>query len=246
MLIRLLDMNRESVVFISPLETGDVIMRFRLTYDGDLRPTQRDAHESNKYPEPLSAHKLLIRRRFHAQLKHLWATNRFLRDHKVNPESRNPYSQGYHAGSSLWSTRNGGEPMWQAISRNYHRDGFCYVPLVREEFSLLCSLNVIVLRRDAPGSVVSAGDLDNRIKTIIDCLRIPRSKNELPTGASPSSDEDPFFVLMEDDNQVTGLTVETDVLLDPPTDDDRSMKTRLMITVELRPYEANPFNINFS
>jgi hypothetical protein len=98
-----------------------------------------------------------------------------------------------------------------------------------------------------PGSVISAGDLDNRIKTLIDCLKIPRSKNELPADVSPLADEDPFFVLLEDDNQVTGLKVETDMLLDPiEQGQDSSQRTRLLITVELRPYEANPFNINFA
>jgi hypothetical protein len=56
-------------------------MRFRLTYEGELRPTQRDPEANQK--EPLAAHKQNIRRAFHLQLKQLWATNKFLKNHKI-------------------------------------------------------------------------------------------------------------------------------------------------------------------
>ena len=220
--------------FIAPLEGGgDAIMRFRLTYVGDLRPTQRDSCEKD------TAHKLDIRRVFHGQLRQLWRTNHFLRSHTIGRESDNPWSKCHHAGAALVGVSDG-RPMWEVIAESYQRDGFRYVPLVRDEISLLCSLSIVLLRRDGPGSVISAGDLDNRIKTLIDCLKIPKHRNELPSGAAPKADEDPFFVLLEDDNQVTGLTVETDVLLEPTENGiTSSMKTHLLISVELRPYDTN-------
>jgi hypothetical protein len=49
-------------------------MRFRLTYQGTLRPSQRDPEGSQT--NPLAAHKQEIRKIFHAQLKELWATNK--------------------------------------------------------------------------------------------------------------------------------------------------------------------------
>ena len=68
------------------------------------------------------------------------------------------------------------------------------------KISLLCSLNILFLRRDIPGSALSAGDIDNRIKTVIDALRRPRHANELAYHATPAADEDPFFRLLEDDS----------------------------------------------
>jgi hypothetical protein len=58
--------------------------------------------------------------------------------------------------------------------------------------------------------------------------------------------ENPFYVLLEDDKQVTRLSVETDTLLDPKSDDeDDASKVKLVITVELRPYDGTLFSLGF-
>jgi hypothetical protein len=62
-----------------------------------------------------------------------------------------------------------------------------------------------------------------------------------------ASDENPFFVLLEDHSQVSRFEVETDTLLDPlvPGEvDDR--RAKLVLTVELRPYYATFLNLSFS
>ena len=120
---------------------------------------------------------------------------------------------------------------------------------MREDWSLLCSLRILFLRRDIPGSVItSAGDIDNRIKTIIDALRRPRSGNELVgDDQAPGEAEDPFYCLLEDDKQVHHLEVETDTLLDEITEDDAdAAKAKLIITVEIRPFDITYFNLAFS
>ena len=108
-------------------------------------------------------------------------------------------------------------------------------------------MSILFLRRDIPGSIISAGDIDNRIKTVIDGLRRPRNGKELVGNETPQAGEDPFYVLLEDDKQVTHLEVETDTLLDPPTGgafDHRLV--RLLITVDLRPYNVTMFNLSFA
>lgn len=218
-------------------------MRFRLSYEGELRPTQRDAVGSQ--PDPLAVHKHRIRRAFHLQLKELWRTNKFLREHKMNPrESHIPVTQG----GGWWGSEPAKErPMSEVIAEQYREFGYRFVPLVREQISLLCSLEILFLRRDIPGSIITAGDIDNRIKTIIDALRRPRSQNELVNDdIAPRDGEDPFYCLLEDDSQVSHLVVETDTLLDPATNDDADhRKARLIITVELKPYYATMFNLSF-
>ena len=101
--------------------------------------------------------------------------------------------------------------------------------------------------RDIPGIALSAGDIDNRIKTVIDALRRPRNASEL-AGSVPQTGEDPFFVLMEDDKQVSHFAVETDTLLDPLTGINEAdmRQTKLVITVELRPYFVTNFNLSFA
>ena len=139
-------------------------------------------------------------------------------------------------------------PLWQYIASKYQKFGYRFVPLVRDEISLLCSLDILFMRRDIPGSVIQAGDIDNRIKTLIDALRAPNAPNEL-VGAdqTPGADDDPFYCLLWDDRQVSHLTVETDTLLDPqiPGDADQR-KVRLIFTVELRPYFVTLFNLSFA
>jgi hypothetical protein len=221
-------------------------MRFRLTYSGPLRPNQRDPLGTQ--PDKLAEHKQDIRKVFHCQLKRLWETNKFLREHKLNPHSpvfKVSPAQSYFG---IWAKDSQKEiPMVEAVALNYQQFGYRFVPLVREDVSLLCSLNILFLRRDIPGSVINVGDLDNRIKTLVDTLRRPMSIQELRGNEQPAAGEDPFFCLLEDDKLVTHLTIETDTLLDPPrgtAEDGREVK--LVITVELKPNDVTMFNLGFA
>ncbi len=102
-------------------------------------------------------------------------------------------------------------------------------------------------QRAVQGRQRLAGDIDNRLKTLIDALRLPTSGRELAGSETPQAGEDPFFCLLRDDKQVTHLEVETDNLLEPLTqeDADRS-KVRVMISVELRPYYVTMDNLSFA
>jgi hypothetical protein len=232
-------------------------MRFRLTYEGELRATQRDPRGAE--PDKLALHKHAIRRQFHGQLRRLWQTNRFLSEHKVWPKDYAlfPPPDGVSSiadipakGTFYWG---GGPdtriPLIEALAaqRQNNRFNYRFVPLVRDGIFLLCSLDILFLRRDIPGSLIQAGDIDNRIKTLIDALRCPQSANEIPLGAEPRAGDDPFFCLLEDDKFVSHFAVETDTLLDPITDDDADRrKVKLVITVELRPYHVTSFNVAFA
>ncbi len=66
--------------------------------------------------------------------------------------------------------------------------------------------------------IVKGGDLDNRIKTLLDALKVPKEANELPLDDEPKEDEVPFFCLLEDDALVTGVSVDTDRLLEKAVD----------------------------
>lgn len=216
---------------------SEAIMRFRLTYAGELRPTQRDPIGDQS--DPLATHKHRVRKVFHQQLKRLWGTDKFLKESKILQYPGGGLEQA-HPDSDL-------PPMSEVLANLYREFGYRFVPLVREDFHLLCSLRILFLRRDGRGSVIQAGDIDNRIKTIIDALRRPRSASELVGHESPADGEDPFFVLLEDDNQVSHLEVETDVLLEPltPADADQR-KVNLFVTVEIRPYVVTKLNSGFA
>jgi len=102
---------------------------------------------------PLAPHKHAIRRKFHAQLRELWRTNKFLKEHTVETEkswlgqSIIPANAigppGWHSGE--FSPRL---PLSEAIADNFKENGYRWVPLVCQSFDLLCSLNILFLRRD--------------------------------------------------------------------------------------------------
>lgn len=227
--------------------TGGAFMRFRLTYEGELKSSQKDALDSQN--DRLAEHKQSIRKVFHRQLKHLWQTNKFLSERMEPTEYQSADHRPVHDGSAYFGGSKAEKlPLAEYTASLYHENGYRFVPLVREQHSLLCSLNILFLRRDVPGSIISAGDLDNRIKTLIDSLRRPLNKNELRGNEAPADGEDPFYCLLEDDRLVSHLEVETDTLLDPPngsTDADRR-QVRLTITVDLKPYNVTLFNLSFS
>ncbi len=219
-------------------------MRFRLIYEGELRPSGLDPLTGN--PDKLAEHKQSIRKVFHEQLKRLWARNKFLSTHTVYLDDFKPavspaepdYDGGEHGGTRI--------PLADAVAANYHAFGYIFVPLVLERWSLRCAINVLLLRQDFPGSgVIAAGDLDNRIKTLIDGLRRPQNGIELREHPHPAEGETPFYCLLDDDKLITELTVETDTLLDVP-DGAGPRYAKAIVTVEIQPYNVTMFNLAFA
>jgi hypothetical protein len=152
------------------------------------------------YRGPLRANgtrcdKHTIREAFHSQLAQLWAHKPLdeLADTLLRkPEDLNP-----------------GE-----LSILEHVGAFTFAPLICSKLHLFASLAITMLRPEPPGKIVTqSGDTDNRLKTLFDALKMP-SLAELPRGAAPGNDEEPFFCLLQDDNRITKLVVETDRLLD--------------------------------
>lgn len=139
--------------------------------------------------------------------------------------------------------------MVDVVGDIYARDGYRFVPLVRKEVSLSCSLRILCLRRDTPTAVLAARDIDNRVKTLIDALTLPMFAPIDDTGAllPPGPEEDPFFVLLDDDRQVTHLEVEADTALavNPANPSDESF-VRVLIAVSIRPIDVTMFNLSFA
>ena len=77
---------------------------------------------------------------------------------------------------------------------------FTFVPLISQKLDHVAELHITFLTPEEPGRVVTqGGDLDNRLKTLLDALRCPKNTGELPNNAAPGPDESPFFCLLEDD-----------------------------------------------
>jgi hypothetical protein len=163
-------------------------MQFRLVVRGALPP------ESRKNRNLQDKHR--IRREVHLQMRAFWQQHPSL---KVR-----------------WIAEGKEPPLVQQHADEYARYGFRWVPLVPKGEGVSVSLNILVLRREDPYRIFEdTGDIDNRIKTLLDGLRMPRQLSELD-GATPQDGEDPFFVVMEDDVSVAELNVTTDRLFVPP------------------------------
>ena len=226
----------------------EAFMRFRLTYEGPLLSSKplKDCERDKR-----AAHKHTIRRVFHSQLKEFWRTNTFLSSHMMDSASKPLLPT--EAQDAHWGSEAEKRPMADVLGDIYGHHDYKYVPLVRKEISLACSLRILCLRRDSHDAVLPGRDIDNRIKTVIDALTMVQHKQGQPIGEDlkplpPGPGEVPFFVLLDDDRQVTHLEVETDTALEPdPKNPSDESFVRLVIAVEIRPYNnVNMFNLSFA
>lgn len=185
-------------------------MHCRLIVRGALPPDKRGTTDV----------KHRIRRELHPQLRNFWQQHPALRDHFNSPSSDMLRLKALAARKLRPGGQSPDVPPAQSrleeIATEFTRWGYRFAPLVREAAHMACSLDILILRRDEPHRVFSGmGDLDNRVKVLLDGLRMPRQSGELDE-QQPSADEDPFFCLLEDDKLIYDFTVTTDRLLVPP------------------------------
>lgn len=169
------------------------------------------------YQGPLKANgsvkdKQNIRREFHKQLAELWKQEPLI-----------DQVQGFRV---LEDDPAGSDSIVKRL------DGFRFAPLVCSKLHLIAELTIIFLRPEPPGRIVTqCGDIDNRLKTLFDALRMPEEEKEIPKGDIPGGNENPFFCLLEDDNMITKVAVSTDRLLKPCDD---SSFVNLLISVKTK------------
>jgi hypothetical protein len=95
------------------------------------------------------------------------------------------------------------------------RGSLRFLPLVSSRNHLLARLDILLLRPAPPGDLLNhGGDLDNRLKTFLDALRVPTG-SEIPNDYAPAEAEDPFDCLLSADYLVSSVSMECDRLLRP-------------------------------
>ena len=207
-------------------------MEFRLTYSGPLFSTANDSKLAKR-----ADHKHDLRMAFHPQLKRLWEVTPFLK--------RGTTSGPYEADIGSWKDRDVESHTTKELAARYALHSWNFVPLVTGPLDLMCSVDVLFLRPQRPGGIIDQGDIDGRLKTLIDALAIPDS-NQGYQSRSAGKGENPLFVLLENDRLVTKVSVETDQLLEFVTPQEDVNEVRLVITVRLRPYEIHAGNMPFA
>jgi len=199
-------------------------MEFHLTYNGPLAPngSAKQKHE--------------IRRAFHPQLKRLWQISSNLQS------LREPLIE-----EVVTINRPRDKSRLEALPERFKCGPYNLAPLVTRDLRIVCGLEILFLRPDYPGAVIHSGDIDNRLKTLFDGLRIPGPDSKELGGCTPQDGENPFHCLLEDDSLITHIAVKTDTLLQPLTKPNvDANEARLVINVRIKPIEATIGNIGFS
>ncbi len=147
-----------------------------------------------------SPHKWEIRRALHPQLKRLW---------------REPPLK------DLATSLLAHPPSPDKPSVIVEKDGLLFAPLVTQRLHLYAEVSVLLFRQQRRGMLITdGGDIDNRLKTLLDGLRVPHGsmegRNDIPDVPDPT----PFYCLLEDDSLVTKVTVESEQLLRPAKPDE--------------------------
>jgi hypothetical protein len=215
-------------------------MKFTLTYDGELKAS---GNASNKRDLIWG-----IRQQIGDQLLDLWRVHPALRSVAIHwyiaKDKIFGWFEKHHSNFSSDSSGPPPEPtdredcidLCGSISVN----GFDFQPLVRDAIGLNCAIDILFLRKEAKGRVYQGGDLDNRIKTLLDALRVPTSQelNRIQYDAIYPTQK--MYCLLEDDALVTGLGVKTGQLLNRPGTSESEV--RLIIDVDVRVTHPRAYN----
>jgi len=210
-------------------QEGLEFMEFRLVYKGRL-PAETSS------PRVKDKHR--IRKVFHAQLRELWVKHPSLlwQTEDLLVQKRGADLDGERTMARALPGAADAKPWVEWLADNYARCGFRFVPLLRKQNKFVCSLSILFLRRGHPGDILaSGGDIDNRIKVLLDSLKVPGSCDEIPSsnGIRPLPDpgENPFYCLLEDDALITSLTITTDRLLTPIENGESANDVELIVHV---------------
>jgi hypothetical protein len=150
------------------------------------------------------ADKHMLRNWFHGQLKEVWDSGTL----RLLSQFRDPSNADSHVIEAYGSS---------------------YLVMLRPDVGT-ADLDITLLTPTEPQRPVLVGpDIDNRLKTLFDALRIPSQQQEVPTTFLARPATDPLCVMLADDRLISRVTVHADRYLNAPTKDD----VRLLVTARL-------------
>lgn len=220
---------------------GLPVMKFTLQYEGALPSS------GNK---PKNQDKARIRAAFHPQLVDLWHHHPGLlwveQNRHFPKEGGTVLTQGHHQHPGplrpLHASQvvDGRSKEILDLCEPIAKHGMSFSPLVRETYALHCGLTVLFQRREPPGRIYQGGDIDGRMKTLLDALAMPQHVEQVQAHQSAPN---PLFCLLEDDSLISELSVRSERLL--TGDDLPADHARLTIEVDVRVRQATIYNQSF-
>jgi hypothetical protein len=235
---------------------GVPFVKFTLTYDGPLPSSGNKGKNENKWE---------IRKRFHPQLVDLWGSHPALKaveDNKHFPmrggavltQAHHLHPGPVHPPARLRIQDDGTpaldvdylyadqseRPTILDLCEPIEKYGAWFRPLVRESYALHCGLKIRFLRQEPPGHVYQGGDLDGRIKTLLDALAMPQHAEQVLENIT---NRHPIHCLLQDDSMISGLEIESERLLGDQSNSKEWVK--LTVEVDVRVRQATIYNQSF-
>jgi len=164
-----------------------------------------------------------IRLCFHRQLKRLWQVNRLLANWHIDGVKASEKSR-LEVGTI---------------------GGFEFVPLVTKSMAVECAVDFTILRSTLKYGELS--DIDNQIGILFDALKKPQDVSQLGTAISPADDNNPLYVLIQDDKLISKVSSTSDELLLPVQGKDaiEPNDVRVLVSIYLRPFLPKSDNLIF-
>ena len=210
-------------------------MKFTLTYNGELPSTGNSSRKTEKKWE--------VKKHFDPQLRELWTVHPALKEMQYRrfwPKGGGWFIEGHHSVDQTdrppqCAPKNDDDIDLLAMTSCGGRQFF---PLVRSSLLLHCSLKILFLRKETPGKIYQGGDIDNRIKTLLDALCAPKDPSLVMS--NDLTIIDPVYCLLEDHSLISGLSVETQTLLTGPN--ASVSQVHLVIEVDVRASQSRAYN----
>jgi len=243
-------MNARQALWMGYGVFGTPLMKFTISYDGPLPSSGNKAKIAAKWE---------IRKKLHPQFEDLWRSHPALRQvednrhfpkvggatlvqvHHQHPgPARMPMMASVVGGEAIFDMNDLGPGEIIDLCEPIEKFGAWFRPLVRESYALHSGLKVGFLRKEPPGKVYQGGDIDGRIKTLVDALAMPRHAEQV---LEKNTQATPIFCLLEDDTLVSGFEIESERLLG---DQNNAVDyVRLTIEVDVRVRQATVYNQSF-
>jgi hypothetical protein len=223
---------------VRALAEPDELVKFTLIYDGDLP-------SSGNKSKPIEASN--IRNAFHDQLADLWDSHvifrQMARTARTYPHLTFWSSEEYPP-PGLPDYKEQIQPL-QPGQTDYcapipvSAAGVSYVPIVRNSLYLAAAVDILFLRHEEPLSLMRQGrDLDGRLKTLFDALKMPDPKEPIYKGADPMAD--PLYVVLEDDSLISDVSIKSGRLLGRGEKKKHQVRLTVDVTIKvLRVFQQN-------
>ena len=113
--------------------------------------------------------------------------------------------------------------------------GRFFLPMAIKSLTFRCEVDILILSPSRDLGIIRNADIDNRVKTLIDALRLPTQRSEVSQVICENTVDHPVYVLLEDDSLITSISAKSDSLLGASSQEIDGCYARTIIAVHIFP-----------